>query len=446
MSTFKPSRQLVFCILVLILSVFRFSYLGFRYTPYLDDYIQYYFYPSFNQPWNTILAGGAGVLFTRPLAGLFDFFIWSRLNNMLWLAVIIISLLHGMSAILFQKAFERMGISLGSIFIIFYLFLPLNTEGTYWLSASSRIVVSLFLISASVLFAASGKTVLFAIFNFMSLWFYEQTAVLSAILGIIFCVLEKRPAKIVIPIFNIMLLAAFYLRFGRLGDNAARLAPISAQSFIPHTFKTIGTALNILGPVSLQLTATGFVRGIEKIFSDLSFLWFGVSGFLSVLLIMSSSTYTKTPLKIRIFLGIALIFAPQLPFILTSSNSINLRNIVPCLLGIAIIADALLPLLFKSFTPVIASLCLIVFSVAAVSEVCDYEKTARHDLALAQKISENINTNTTEISVKLTSPAYLPQNAPYGDHIKSMVASDWGISGIVRTVSGNKKVIVKIRN
>ncbi len=446
MPIFKPSRQLVFCILVLTLSVFRFSYLGFRYTPYLDDYIQYYFYPSFNQPWNTILAGGAGILFTRPLAGLFDFFVWSKLNNALWLAIITISLLHGMSAILFQKAFEHMEISLGAIFIIFYLFLPVNTEGTYWLSASSRIVVSLFLISVSVLFASNGKTVLFAIFNFLSLWFYEQTAVLSAILGSIFCLLEKRPVKIVIPIFNIMLLAAFYLWFGRLGDNAARLAPISVQSFIPHTFKSIGTALNILGPVSLRLTSTGFVRGIEKIFSDLSFLWFGVSGFLSVLLIVLSSTYTKTPIKVRIFLGIALIFAPLLPFILSKGNSINLRNIVPCLLGIAIIADAILPLLFKSFTPVITSLCLIVFSVAAVSEVCDYEKTAQHDLALAQKIAENIDDSTSEISVKLTSPAYLPQNAPYGDHIKSMVASDWGISGIVRTVSGNKKVIVKVRN
>ena len=244
---------------------------------------------------------------------------------------------------------------------------------------------------------------------------------------------------------NFALLAAFYLWFGRYGDNAHRLAPVSIQNFIPHTAKTLWEAVRILGPVSWRLTATGFVRGIHIIFRDYAFLWFFVAGVLSVSLLALSDSRSSKPLKAKIICGAVLAIVPLLPFFITENNSLNLRNIVPCLLGIAMVTDALLPVLFKNFSPVAVSICLIVFSVSAVSEVFDYEKTAKHDLVLAQSIAQKLPEDATEISVKLTSPVYLPQNAVYGDHIKSMVGSDWGVSGIVRTVSGNKKVMVNVK-
>ena len=161
------------------LTFLRFSYLGFRYTPYLDDHIQYIFYPSLDNGWENILADGARILATRPLAGIFDYFLWSRFSQHLGIAIAVISITYGLSAVFFHKAFRHIGIELGPVFFVFYLFLPSNTEGTYWLSASTRIVISLFLISVSLLFIAKEKTILFTVFNFLSIWFYEQTAILS---------------------------------------------------------------------------------------------------------------------------------------------------------------------------------------------------------------------------------------------------------------------------
>ena len=129
MTNFKVSKaesETIMLFLVVALSVFRFSYFGFSYTPYLDDYTQYLYYPSFENPWENILIGGAGILSTRPLAGIFDFFLWSRFNQNLGFVVLIMSVLYGLTGVIFYKAFKKLGIRLGPIFFAVYLFLPLN--------------------------------------------------------------------------------------------------------------------------------------------------------------------------------------------------------------------------------------------------------------------------------------------------------------------------------
>ena len=59
------------------------------------------------------------------------------------------------------------------------------------------------------------------------------------------------------------------------------------------------------------------------------------------------------------------------------------------------------------------------------------------------KISEEVTPDMKSISVNISSPIYYPQNAPYQDHIMSMTGSDWGVTGIVRTISKNPKILVK---
>ncbi len=443
MSKAEHRREIFWFAILISLSFLRFSYLGFSYTPYLDDHIQYIFYPSIDNGWDSILAGGARILATRPLAGIFDYFLWSRLSHHLGIAVAIISVMHGISAVLFYKAFRRIGIELGPVFFVFYLFLPSNTEGTYWLSASSRIVVSLFLISVSLIFAAKEKTALFTVFNFLSMWFYEQTAILSLFCAVLFFVISKEYPKIIIPALNLGILVLFYLRFGTSGDNAHRFSAVQLSELLFHTTETIRDISIAFVPVTFRIITNGFVRSVNIIFEDFSYLWFATIGLLSVFAVTLSAAHQATPSKRKILCGLILGFVPLLPFFVTD-NSFSLRNLVPCLLGVAMVLDGLMPIFLRSFTPIFASVCLIVFSVAAVSETLDYEKTARHDVALAQKISESVTPDTKEISVKITTPAYLPQNAVFGDHIKSMVGSDWGVMGIVRTVSGNQTLIVNV--
>ena len=253
----------------------------------------------------------------------------------------------------------------------------------------------------------------------------------------------KEYKKFFIPTLNFGILVFFYLWLGTSGDNAHRFSTVQFSELLFHAAETIRDIGTAFLPVTFRIITTGFVRSVNTIFKDFSWLWFAVIGLLSVSAIILADVNQNKSTKTKILCGLILALVPMLPFFVTE-NEFALRNLVPCLLGVAMMLDGFVPFLLRSLTPIFASVCLIVFSVAAVSETLDYEKTAQHDVALAKKISENITPETKEISVKITTPAYLPQNAVFGDHIKSMVGSDWGVMGIVRTVSGNQHLIVDV--
>ena len=109
------------------------------------------------------------------------------------------------------------------------------------------------------------------------------------------------------------------------------------------------------------------------------------------------------------------------------------------------IADALFDKLPKKFISAISTVLLIAFMICTVSEVYDYQNIAKFDYALAKRIAEKVTPETKEITVSLTKSSHFPQNALHGDHVISATESYWGISGIVRTITGNKDVVVKLQ-
>ena len=442
----KAKSENIMLFLVVVLSFFRFSYFGFSYTPYLDDYTQYLYYPSFENPWEKILLKGAGLRSTRPLAGLFDFFLWSRFGQNLGVVVFVMSILYGASGVLFFKAFKDLGINLGPIFFAIYLFLPLNAEGTYWISASSRIGVSLFLASIAMWAVAKDKTLLFCVFSFLSVWFYEQTAVVSVSLGALTAILKKSPKILVFVTVVFLSLLVFYFRFGSLGENADRLKITAPGEVLKAGLSVLAALADIMGRINFLIIFKGFIRGFKIIALDFSFLWISLLLTFCVLFVNFSAVgeETKKQTKKQLLIGAALIFGSLLPFVLAKASFLNLRNMVPLLLGLGIILDFITKKVFKKYSAVVAGVLIFCFSVSAVSEVSDYNYTAAMDKKAALEIANMIGPGTKTIKVKITSPPYYPQNAPFGDHIISFTASDWGPSGIVRTISKNKDVVVDI--
>ena len=433
--------------IITVLAFFRFSYLGFSYTPYLDDYIQYSFYPSYENPWQNILTGGAGILFTRPLAGLLDFFLWSRFYKNLGILVAALAVLYGASAVFFYKGLKGCGINVGTVFFVVFLFSPINTEATYWLSASTRISLSLFLASLSFYFATEKKTVLFFIFNFLSMWLYEQTAILSFFIGA-FAAWEKKFVKtILIAAMSAFLLAVFYVLFANMGDNKSRIEMVDGMGIIKNIYIVLKDFIYAFFVVQFKIITRGFVRGFNIIAEDFSLIWISVLVILSIFFFNLGQDIEKN-FKIRrktLFIGVCLAIFPLIPFFITSENPLNVRNITPSLLGIAIVLDNLGAALFKKYAALLSAALIFFFSVATVSETVDYEFTAKKDFHIASEICQRVDQNTKEVSVKISLPSYYTQNAPWRDHIISMTASDWGPTGIVRVLSGNKEMVVKIK-
>ncbi len=440
----RQYEYLLFAV-VMVLTVFRFSYYGLSYIPYLDDYIQYSYYPMLENSWQRVYMGGVGVLFTRPLAGLFDLMIWSRLSSNLGLAVGIISILHGISAVLFYKAFKLCGLRVGALFLAIYTLIPVNVEATYWLSASSRIVVSMFLMSLCAYFGANKKAPLFFLFNFLSVWFYEQTAILSFAISCWICLRQNKRWWPVFPVISVFLLLLFYLRFGFLGDNAHRLSAAQPEKICNNILLTLNSFICVLSSVQFRILTRGFARGFMRIALDFSLLWLMSMTVLSILFFSLSRKCDNHNQGHRydFMWGILFMLVPILPFFVLGEDGFNLRNAAPCFLGLAVAADRALSGVSKKYICGIGAALVFWFSVAGVSEVSDYNYTAGKDFAMASQIAENISADIRYVRVKVTTPKYYTQNAPFRDHIMSMTGSDWGITGIVRALSKNEKVIIE---
>ncbi len=444
----KRHYELLFFVVAVVLAVFRFSYSGLEYTAYLDDYVQYSYYPQLRDSWNRVYAGGAGVLFTRPLAGLFDLVLWSNFWGNLGIAVAVISVLHGLSAVLCYKAFNLCGMRVGAIFVVIYILMPLNIEATYWLSASSRIVVSMFFASTGAYFGAKKNMWLFFLFSFVSIWFYEQTAILSLAVALWICIRIKRPIWMLFHLISAALLGIFYLKFGLLGDNAQRLSAVSYAEIVESLLRTAESLVKIFTEVLYKLMTKGFVRGFRQIAFDFSLLWLGCLLLLAILFFILSQKVNTSEKKYKhkLTTGVIFLLAPLMPFCILGEAELNLRNIAPCILGLAIVIDRFALRFPQRYICVFGVILVFWLSTVTVSEVEDYNYTARQDFKLAAQISDNVSADTQKVKVRISTPKYYVQNAPYHDHIMSMTGSDWGLTGIVRTLSKNENVVVEVKS
>lgn len=167
---------------------------GFRYWPQLDDYIQYHNYPTSSSFW--LLHQSVGLLASRPLAGLADYFIWGRDFDNLIVGVLLICALYAAGVVLVKGLLER-HFHVGPVFPVVMALLPLGMEGTYWVSASSRVVVGLFFAALAALvftrWLDTGKLgwlCLYLPLQLLPFGFYEQSGIFAVTLTVGLAILE----------------------------------------------------------------------------------------------------------------------------------------------------------------------------------------------------------------------------------------------------------------
>ena len=162
----------------------RYFWQGVAYYPQMDDYIQYHNYSDF---YGSVSAAveNLGLLRARPLAGIMDIAVWSKLWGNMHIAVMIISALYVVSGILFKNVFEKY-FNMSNIFLVIYLLSPFFFEAVYWISASSRIVMGLFFAAVALYlfqlyFERDSKAILAVSFlvQLIAFCFYEQAMVIS---------------------------------------------------------------------------------------------------------------------------------------------------------------------------------------------------------------------------------------------------------------------------
>lgn len=401
------------CVIILICLV-RCCPFGFEYFPVIDDWIQYVAYQSVPDLFDRWFIG-AGLYYTRPLAALMDLFVWGKIG--MSASFVIITLLHGISCWLFLFAFRQQGIRAGLGFVVVYMLLPVNTEGTIWLSASTRIVFSLFLIALSLVMLKKSK-ILFWLLNLLSLFFYEQTAVLSLVLGLWFAHRERLK---IIPIVNGLFFILYYVLFagaGRFGNRSKITLPDLAK------IKDIVIAFcDGFFVKHWQLIINGTRRGFS-ILCDNYWLFALVAVVIIAVLFMIKQDKGRSGAG----LGFALFVLPLAPYLVVL-QPLSFRAFMPSLVGLGIIADGVI----KNYPLKVAlsAVLIPVFLAVGISEVTDFRTVSLTDRAMAQRI---INTGAKSFTRQ---ESVNDLNVLYMQHITNVSESDWAMTGCIRAITNN---------
>ncbi len=438
----------------------RYCFYGFEYYYQLDDYIQYHNYKASGQNFIELIKG-LGLLSARPLAGFCDIFVWSGFYGKMLFAVGIISAMYAASAVFLHKVFSK-HFGTGFLFFVVYALMPLGFEGSYWVSASSRIVVGLFFASLSFYcfdaWCGEGEKrslVLFAVFQLAAFCLYEQILLFSGALTFILMLryikgLGGQRARWGILMFAN---AALYLVITKLmpsgvyGQRAALFLPWQ-DGYFEKCFLSAGKQMkDAFVNGSLATMGKGLVRGFKFLVSEPNVIYL-----LAVLALCAAFYYLASKTKrdnISFFAelgtGVFLTIAPLLLFFVLDSPWFGLRNVTVSFCGLALIADALFDLVFgrvktgRSAEAVIASVLALLCCVASISELHDYRETTIADTTIAKAAAEAVENlyfkGDESILLFDIDPTYVDDgNFYYHEHDYGATSSAWALTGAISAI------------
>ncbi|MCX7714349.1 MAG: hypothetical protein N2171_01255 [Clostridia bacterium] len=452
-------KKLFFLLFLFALNFAKFISAGTLYRPLQDDYIQYWAYSHYPNLYEDVIKR-IGILNVRPLAGICDIFIWSRFWGNMFIALIIITVLHFLSAYLFYSAFQKIGLSVGVLFFVIYLLHPLGFEAVYWISASSRIVVSMFFISVAVWalahYLAKPDRHYFGLFtfsNFLGLCFYEQTATVGSacVAYIIVCnmvktrsfsnctkyPMQKKNLLVASCLISWAIIGIYYIIFSKTGSLGSRSASFTTKitlSQIMCTAKAIGRTWesgNIL-----------FYQGLKE---NRFHILFTV---LCTILGISSTFFTvdKTyKIRYKFCMGVFLFLVSYVVHILIKAEYIPYRCTFASLIGLGLIADCAGDVLLKNNFVKFAAVFFIAFLFASANcyQADCYRKIHEADAAICAQIASQLNETAQrqEIAIHHLKELYIDVPEKYEQYIlKNVTSSDWALTGAVRETTKDLKI------
>lgn len=435
----------------------RYCYYGFTYYEQFDDYTRY----------SAFSGGSLGEMFAgfsaQPLPSVCDSFLWSRFAGKLIDAVAVISGLYAVSGVALHAVFRRR-FGTGYLFYVVYALLPLGFEGSYWLSASTRIIPALFFAALSLLsfdhWCESGKKsalILFTVLQLICFCFYEQVAMFSAAATIV--------VMFAVPKSKRHRAQWGWLFFGNgiLYFLLARLLPAGGDREKALLFLDLHRNGNLKqNPAWEQIAAVfqqggagilgkGLKRGFALFVAEPNYIYllFVLTLAFSFYVAARNTHRTKVRFFVELASGVILAVVPLAGYLFLKSPDFAVRNTVPAFCGLALVADALLDLVFGNmrngekksavFAAVLAALCC----VSSVSELHDYRATTLSDTRICTAAGRAITDLRAPVGEKRVvfllnvEPSYLQDgNFFYREH-------DFGVSSNAEAMTNTVAILAK---
>lgn len=434
--------------------IFKVASYGFCYFPVLDDYIQYGGYPLYENVSHVFF--NIGTIATRPFASALDPVVWGAFYPHLFFVLLFISVLFFFGTKLISNALERMDIHVTPFLYAILLLCPLGFEGTYWISASSRICVGLFFLGLALHFLIkiidTDKKLLFipyALFTLLSFGFYESVMVASALFQFFIIITlvkdnKKRAILLITPVVLGILMILYYKIFGSIGALGSRANAMTFENLPQKTYELFRQFFEIMVDGGIKTVFLGAKEGLIMLFS----IWGIAHLILAVLISLACAHFGAkkeflAPAWRTVLFGFALTFFPLLPNVLTDTVWLTYRSVVVSFLGLVLIPAPLFAKLLKNQKLRFLSLFIIVFLFCAgnINELGTYCSVNSYDDFLVDKICEQLEPEVLagekETVVVLENEAVVPQVSYYKDHVKSVFGSDWALTGAVRAKCKN---------
>lgn len=455
MKVFHFIKEKIYLIVFALLFLIKYGYYGFQYYPILDDWIQYGGYPLYDNIFKTIIIGNKTIT-TRPLASLSDPYIWGQMWPNMFIAFFTITMMHLASCWFFYQVFKKNNLTIGYVALLIYGLLPFGTEATYWISASSRIIVGIFFLSVSlymlsVYFENTSRKrylIVFAVVHLMSFGYYEPTIALGFFAAFFLLLNQRKKIKALwiygIPFLNLALIGIYYISFSHIGNMSQRGQFIDGN-YIARWTNLIKNVKYLWTIPQLQLYRNGIPRGLQVIIEQKSYFWLLLIVGISVMvgyLVYQESRYKNNGIKI--ILGALLMIIPYLPFFLLREGGQELRIAFFSLFGLGVLLQGVFDLLsINSIIRAVMS-CVVAVSVSCmllihVSELTDYKMTSGYDRQIGTDIigkleGTGVLEGENRVVILNNKKNYAQNNTDYGTHIANSTASDWALTGLIRAL------------
>lgn len=459
----KKKQSIILPVFWLVFSsamLLKYGYAGWAYYPTIDDWIQYGVYQLYEDKYREIFLNFS--YHTRPLASLADLYVWGRFWPNLAFPLFMLTAMHTASCYLLYRIFGKLGLPFGALAVVLFGLMPVASEATYWLSASTRLVVGVFLMLVSLAFLIGalekrGKTgwlylLGFFLFQLLSFGLYEQIIALGAAAACLLLFWNKRWTWFVLPISNVGIIGTYYVVCKAGGNVEERGQVVAAERFWNHVGGVFNQFYRIMVKVHGEFYSKGFSNGVHVLVETRSYLY--GAGIVLVSAVIGRLVY-RLARDARLSgkkwagiagIGILLTVIPLAPFFLLNETGLALRNVFPSLIGIVLILEALLRLLFRSRVAygLIAGLLTFVFLVIHVGEVADYKKVSEADRQVAQNIiaaakSTGKFTRNDQVYLFGSEAQLVPVSVSFLNHIRSATAHDWSLAGAIRSIGGNSQ-------
>lgn len=450
-------------LLLFLLVMARYCAFGLRYYPQLDDYIQYHNYTRLYD--FSTLQELMGILSSRPLAGIADYYFWSPMFDRMILGVALISALYAAAVLLIWNSLDRY-FRTSPVLPVMMALLPLGIEGTYWMSASTRVVAGMFFAALAVrafLNWLDGKgrgwLALYLIFQMLPFGFYEQAGLLSVALTAGAAVLEwtgrgKSLSRCAAALWGAPAMGLYFLltrllnNGGVYGSRTEIILPAGRYYWDTVFPEMMGQLRDAFLKGGFFTAVKGGVRGARMVLSGELLLWALGTAALCVLLGLLARRKEPgegdAPLPLALLSGLLLAAAPVSLFLVLESPWFSLRGTVTSFPGIALLADSLLVRLWDRLAlrrgglSVLAAAMAFAFCLAGASEIRDYRDTYETDQRIAKLVLEAAEKPAAgRIGVLNLEPSYLPnQNFYYHEHIHGCTESGWAFNGLLTALGG----------